>query len=104
MERQAIIHNALPRPLFQNQGATPHEATFGQQGGISNICNFAWYQWVYYRNPGTFPEAKERLGRVLGPVKNEGSEMSQAVLTYKGAIVSRWTLRPLSSAERNSES
>jgi hypothetical protein len=84
LERRAGIHNAIPRPLFQNNGATPHEATFGEQGDISNICNFGWYQWVYYRTSGTFPEAKERLGRVLGPAKNEGSEMSQHVLTFQG--------------------
>ena len=44
LERRANIHNAIPRPLFQNNGATPHEATFGEQGDISNICNFGWYQ------------------------------------------------------------
>lgn len=103
MERRAQIHNAIPRPLFQSQGNTPHEATFGQQGDISNICNFSWYQWVYYRNPGSFPEAKERLGRVLGPSKNEGSEMTQAVLTAKGTVVTRRTIRPLTPAETTSE-
>jgi hypothetical protein len=84
LECHATIHNAsIPRPLFQNNGSTPHEApTFCEQGDISNICNFGWYQWVYYSNSGTFlPEApKERLGHVLGPAKNEGSEMSQWVL------------------------
>jgi hypothetical protein len=103
LERRAAIHNAVPRPLFQNNGSTPYEATFGEQGDISNICNFGWYQWVYYRNSGTFPEAKERLGRVLGPAKNEGSEMSQWVLTSKGTIVPRRTLRPLLPAELTAE-
>jgi hypothetical protein len=104
LERRATIHNAVPRPLFQNNGATPYEATFGEQGDISNICNFGWYQWVYYRTPGTFPEAKERLGRVLGPAKNEGSEMSQWILTSKGTVVPRRSLRPLLPAELTSES
>ena len=103
LERRAHIHNALPRPLFQNKGATPHEATFGEQGDISNICNFGWYQWVYYRNPATFPEGKECLGRVLGPAKNEGSEMAQYVLTSKGTVVPRRTLRPLQPSELNTE-
>ena len=104
LERRANIHNVLPRPLFQNNGATPHEATFGEQGDISNLCQFAWYQWVYYRTPGSFPEGKERLGRVLGPTKNEGSEMSQAVLTAKGTVVPRRSLRPLLPEEITSES
>jgi hypothetical protein len=48
LEQRAKIRNTLPCPLFQNNGATPHEATFREQGDISNICNFSWYQWVYY--------------------------------------------------------
>ena len=44
IERRALIHNALPRPLFQNRGLTPYEAIFGEQGDISSICTFNWYQ------------------------------------------------------------
>jgi len=103
LERRANIHNAIPRPLFQNNDATPHEATFVEQGDISNVCHFGWYQWVHYHNSGTIPEAKEHLGRVLGPAKNEENEMSQYVLTSKGTVVPRCTLRPLLPAELNSE-
>ena len=76
---RARIHNAIPCPLFQTQGQTPHAATFGVQGDISNICNFGWYKWVYYRDHRSVPENKEKLGSVLDPVPNEGNEMSQAV-------------------------
>ena len=48
MKRWSWIHNAAPHSLFQKQEMNPHEATFGEQGGISNICNFGWYQRVYY--------------------------------------------------------
>ena len=99
IERRALIHNVLLRPLFQNCGQTPFEETFGEQGDISTICTFKWYQWVYYRNPGSFPNAKEYLGRVLGPVKNEGSEMSQYVVTFRGTAVPRRSLRPLKVAD-----
>ena len=58
MERQVRIHNSVPRPLFQNQEMTPHESTFGKKGNIYNICNFGWYQLVYYITPGSFPDAK----------------------------------------------
>ena len=47
MERWTWINNTVPCPFFQNQAMTPHEATFGKQGSISNIYNFGWYQWVY---------------------------------------------------------
>ena len=58
MEHQAQIHNAFSNPLLQNKEMNPHEATFGAQGNISNICNFGWYQWVYYRTPNSFPSTR----------------------------------------------
>ena len=72
-DRRAKINNAILRPLFQAQGRSPHVCTFGVQGDISNICNFGWYEWVYYRDAGSFPENKEKIGRVLGPTVNEGN-------------------------------
>jgi hypothetical protein len=101
--RRALIHNAIPRPLFQSNGQTPYANTFGVQGDISNICNFGWYEWIYYRDHGNFPAAKEKLGRALGPMKNEGNEMSQSILTLRGTIVPRRTLRKLLPSELHNE-
>ena len=103
IERRAKIHNAVPRPLFQAQGQTPYTCTFGVQNDISNLCNFAWYEWVYYRDQGSFPQNKEKLGRVLGPTTNEGNQMAQAVLAATGRVVPRRTLRKLTKAELFSE-
>ena len=75
IERRAAISNLISCPLFQNNDLTPHAATFGSQGDISNLCNFGWYEWVYHRDHGSFPENKEKLGRVLGPIKNEGKNI-----------------------------
>ena len=100
MERRALIHNSIPRKLFQANGLSPHEITLGAEGDISNLCTFDWYDWVYYRNnSSSFPMNKELLGRVLGPIKNEGNEMAQAVLTSKGTVVTRRSVRSLSKAE-----
>ena len=104
IERRALIHNAVPRDLFQANGLSPHEITFGTEGDISNLCRFNWYDWVYYNDPNSYPYNKMLLGRVLGPIKNEGNEMAQAVLTVKGTVVPRRTVRPLTKAEENSES
>ena len=75
-------------------------ATFGSEGDISNICNFGWYKWVYYRDHGNFPENKQELGHVLGPMQNEGNEMAQGVLNSKAKIVSRHTICKLGT-EKN---
>ena len=58
---------------------------------------------MYYRDPGSFPENKEKLGRALGPTTNEGNQMSQAVLVATGKTVPRRTLRKLTKAEIHSE-
>ena len=96
-------NNAVPRPLFQNNGLSPYSATFGTQGDISNICNFGYYEWVYYRDKtSSFPEDKVKLGRVLGPIPNEGNEMAQDVLTSNGTVIPRRLLRKLLVSELHS--
>ena len=104
IERRALIHNTIPRPLFQTNGLTPHEFTLGVPADISNLCLFGWYEWIYYRDADNFPENKEKLGRILGPVRNEGNEMAQSVLTSKGTVITRRTMRRLKTAELHSES
>ena len=49
VEQRAAITNMTAKELFQLQGQTPHFATFGEAGDISNICQFGWYEWVYFR-------------------------------------------------------
>ena len=99
IEHRVIIHNVIPGDPFQNNGLTPYATTFGESGDISNICSFESYQWIYYRDNGSFPSNKDKLGRVLGPVKNEGNEMAQAVLTVKATVVPRRTMRKLTKVE-----
>ena len=47
-ERKTLITNVTADDLFQLRGKTPHFATFGEDGEISNICQFGWYEWVYF--------------------------------------------------------
>ena len=77
-EWRARIHNVTPRERFQLGGSNLTLATLGIQPDISNICQFDWYEWCYYREIGStqFPFQRCKLGRVLGPFKNEGNEMS----------------------------
>lgn len=103
MERRAKIHNLTPKSLFQLNSLNPHTATFGTQGDISNLL-FDWYEWCYFREESNnqFPYQKEVLGRVLGPMKNEGNLMTQAVLKSNGLVVPRRTCRRLTVSELHS--
>ena len=47
-ERRALITKVEENDLFQLQGQKLHSETFGEEGDISNICQFVWYEWVYF--------------------------------------------------------
>ena len=100
IERHAKIYNLTPWNLFQLQWESPKTATFGVPGDISKLCNFSWYKWCYYREKlnQKFPYPKEYLGRVLGPMKNEGNEMAQVILNAKGNVLPRCSFRHLTEA------
>ena len=103
IQRRARIQNVVPRPLFQNDGLTPHAATFGVPADISNLCSFGWYEWVYFRDEGPFPKNRESLGRVMGPILNEGNEMAQGVMNSKGVVMPRRSIRRLTRDEIHSD-
>ena len=103
-ERRALIHNVLPKELFQLNGSNPTAMTLGVQPDISNLCQYDWYDWCYYRHESNsdWPHQKESVGRVLGPFKNKGNEMAQAILQMNGTVVPRRSTRPLTQAEIHS--
>jgi hypothetical protein len=103
-ERRVRINNLVAKDLFQLKGRNPHYCTTGDEGDISNVCQYSFYQWVYYRDGDVaFPGPKEVLGRCLGPAKGEGNEMSQWVLRNNGRVIPRRTLRPLTEREIREE-
>ena len=68
VERRARINNLTAKNLFQLHGTNAHTATLHEEGDISNLCRFGWYDWCYYRErTNKFPLSQEVLGRVLGP-------------------------------------
>ena len=85
MKRRALIFQITAKKLFQLSGVNPHTITFGTEADISNLCQYGWYEWVYFRDVKTsFPYQKECLGRCLGPAKNEGNAMAQWILKANG--------------------
>lgn len=103
-ERRARIINLTAGPLFQLQSRTPHESVYKEEGDISNLCQYKFYEWVYYRDTKAgFPMDKMLLGRTLGPANGEGNEMSHWILNHHGKVVPRRSHRPLTSDEITSE-
>ena len=48
MERRARIINLLAKDNFKLYGMTPHTATLAEEGDISSLCQFGWYERCYY--------------------------------------------------------
>ena len=102
-ERLAKVNNVTAKDLFQLEGQTPEYHVTGKEPDISNICQFEWYQWVYfYDGNEQFPGPTKVLGRALGPAINAGNEMAQWVLKCNGQVVPRRTCRELNTEELNS--
>lgn len=105
VERRTRVNNLTAKSLFQLHGTTPYTALTSKEGDISNLCQFAFYNWCYYQEQtAKFPFNKEVLGRVLGPAKGAGNEMAQWILKANGRVVPRRTCRPLNTAELHSPS
>ena len=73
VERRARINNLTARNLFSLQGQNAHFTVTGEEGDISNLCKFGWYDWCHFRDHNSFPMNREILGRVLGPARGEGN-------------------------------
>lgn len=88
VERRARINNLTTKNLFQLHGTTPYTALTSEEGDISHLCHFAFYEWCYFREQKLkFPFNREVLGRILGPAKGEGNEMAQWILKGNGRVV-----------------
>ncbi len=77
----------------------------GGTADISQICEFAWYDWVMFRNTVNtiaFPDKRLTLGRYLGPAINIGSALTAKILKQNGQYVCRSTLRHLRRQRRPS--
>ena len=104
MEHKAKVNNVTAKDLFQLEGQTPHYSVTGEEADISNLCQFAFYDWCYFRdNTAKFPFPTSVLGRVLGPSDSAGNNMAQNILTVNGRVVPRQTCRPLTDDEISSD-
>ena len=90
------------RDLFQLQGSNPHTATFGEEVDILHLCQFLWYESVYFHDDSSaarFPILKAVLVSVIGPAKNEGNEVTQWCLKSNGKVVLRRTVKRLTDEQ-----
>ncbi len=92
IELEALIRSNMSNEIYMTSGEVPETIMTGSTADISHICEFAWYDWVMFRdNIPTFPDDKLILGRYLGPAIDIGSALT---------VVYRSTLRHLNDDEQ----
>ena len=105
LERRVHVYNLTARDYITIRGTNPHTITLGEEGDISSLGQFAWYEWCYFQeHTARFPHNQEVLGRVLGPACGEGNKISQWVLKANGSVVPRRSVLPLHQSEIHSPS
>ena len=60
VERRARINDLTAQDAFRLHGTTPQTITTGDEGDISNLCQYARYEWCYVREQApAFPNNKK---------------------------------------------
>ena len=101
-----LVHTALIRQHTVNsirelQGRTPAARLTGDTDDISFLCEFGWYDYVWFSTPPSTTDGMEnkRLGRYCGPSINCGDAMSARILTDKARFVDRTSVFPIKEEE-----
>jgi hypothetical protein len=87
MELMAHIHSNLALDILKLSGDTPSTVLAGDTSDISNICEFHWYDLVWYIDPTDKLENK-KLACYLGPSHDIGQAMLSKLLTHKAQEIS----------------
>jgi hypothetical protein len=102
MELMAAIRSHTALNIHSLQGETPHTVLTGDTGDISHICEFSWYDIVWYIDI-TEKMQNCKLGCYLGPSPDIGQAMSSKILTSKATVIVRTSVLPLSVEDKNSD-
>lgn len=121
MYRRAMIRTNSPRCLWdlclvfhayvrshsclairQLEGEVPQTLLTGDTADISHICEFGWYDWVWYLSPQDENMERKHLGRYLGPSFDIGDALCAKILPASARLISRTSVFPLSPEDQNS--
>ena len=93
LQHQAHVRQMLPRD--QLNGRTAMEHVTGKTPDISELCDFDFYDLVWY-HPGPHPNFGDeirKLGRWLGIAHRIGSELCYWILTKDGNVIAETTVQ-----------
>jgi hypothetical protein len=93
-------HGITSLDIYGLEGQVPEINIKGETVDISTIAEYAWYEWVKFRDTGAkLPASKIQLGRDLGAAIDIGPAMTRKILKQNGSIMLRSSVRPLTQDE-----
>jgi hypothetical protein len=103
LKLEALVRSCMSNDIYMTASQVPETIMTGNTADISHIAEFAWFDWVMFRDevPG-YPNNKMTLGRYLGPATDTGSALTSKILKTNGQFVCRTTVRPLNDNELQS--
>ena len=81
---QQMSATELPVLFFASEGRTPYESMYGHTPDIPSLCNFDFYEPVWYYDPQEFPDDKRKMARWLGETHGIGQAMCYWLLPESG--------------------
>jgi hypothetical protein len=86
--------------IYGLEGQVPESKIKGETVDISTIAEYAWYEWVTFRDTAAkFPVSKIQSGRYLGAVIDIGPAMTRNILKQNGMVMYRSSVRSLTQDE-----
>ena len=96
------LRSCTANNVFELKGEVPRTVMKGETANITHLCEFGWYDWVYFRdNAVTYPDDNWVLGRWLGPSTDIGPALCAKILKENGRCVYRSSYRLLTEDEVN---
>ena len=100
---QALVRSHTALNIRELQGEVPATLLTGDTCDISFICEFGWYEYVWYLSPEDQSLERKRIGRYCGPSFDVGDFLCARILTDKGRFVSRTSVFPLKPEELSND-
>jgi hypothetical protein len=80
---EGLIRSHTANDIYATGGEVPETIIKGGTADISQIFEFAWYDWVMFRdtvNTIAFADKRLTLGRYLGPAIDIGLALTAKIL------------------------
>jgi hypothetical protein len=98
--REAYVRSHISLDIYGLEGQVPESKIKGETVDISIIAEYAWYEWVKFRDTDAkFPVSKIQLGRYLGAAIDIGPAMTRKILKKNGMVMYKSSVRSLTLDE-----